>query len=869
MLTLRNYQQQCLDQLRDYLAQLGRMGAGTAFYHQTGRVYHAVPHLPGLPYVCLRVPTGGGKTLMACHTLALMAKEYLQQERIVCLWLVPSNTIREQTLKALRDRNHPYRQAIDSQFSGNINVMDLAEALYIQRSVLENETTIIVSTLAALRVEDTEGRKIYESAGFLQHHFSGLSPVLEAKLERNGAGVLPYSLANVLRLWEPVVIMDEAHNARTKLSFETLERFNPSGIIEFTATPQLDNDPEHGKFPSNVLSQVSAAQLKLEEMIKLPVRLHTRSGWLEILSDTIQEQRNLEEIARAEQIETGEYIRPLVLLQAQPHRQEKENITAEVVRKTLQEDFKIPAEQIAVATGATREIDGVDLFDSNCPIRYIITQQALKEGWDCSFAYIFCSVADIGSTRDAEQLLGRVLRLPQAKTKNHPELNRAYAMICSQRAVETLGKLGEALIENGFEAIEAKRFVTYEQPPLPNLDGLPLFSQTFVSEQLPEAPDLSKLTDELRQRIQYDTNGEKLTVMGSLTLVERIELERCFLSSEARIAIRNLHPSSQKQGTAASYGDNRLRVPALCIRINGELELCDDSQFIDYQWNLTDCNPTLTEDEFPSEVDAGAEAELDISDVGKIEMRFVQQVRKQLVLLRAEIGWTASGLVNWLDRRIYHPDITRTQATSFIRKVIDQLLDARRVTVQQLAADKIRLSNALAALIDRHRQVMRKESYQRLLFGPQAGEIETSAAIPFLITPDRYAPNRYYDGGVKFQHHAFPVIGDMNGEELACAQYLDQLPQIKRWVRNLDRQVDASFWLPTTTDKFYPDFIAELVDGRWLVVEYKGEHLWSNDDSKEKRSVGELWADRSGGKCLFVMPKGRHLIEIDQALNRK
>ena len=173
--------------------------------------------------------------------------------------------------------------------------------------------------------------------------------------------------------------------------------------------------------------------------------------------------------------------------------------------------------------------------------------------------------------------------------------------------------------------------MTYEQPPLPNLDGLPLFSQTFVSEQLPEAPDLSKLTDDLRCRIQYDTNEEKLTVMGSLTLVERIELERCFLSSEARIAIRNLNPSSQKQGTAASYGDNRLRVPALCIRINGELELCDDSHFLDAQWNLAACNPTLTEDEFPSEVNAGAEAELDISDVGKIEMRFVQQVRKQLV----------------------------------------------------------------------------------------------------------------------------------------------------------------------------------------------------------------------------------------------
>lgn len=867
MLTLRNYQRQCLDQLRDYLALVGRMGAGTAFYHQTGRVYHPVPHLPGLPYVCLRVPTGGGKTLMACHTLSMMAREYLQQERAVCLWLVPSNIIREQTLKALRDRNHPYRQAIDAQFSGNITVLDLTEALYIQRSTLENETCIIVSTLAALRVEDTEGRKIYESAGALQHHFSSLSPVLEAKLERNGAGVLPYSLANVLRLWEPVVIMDEAHNARTKLSFETLERFQPSCIIEFTATPQLDNDPDHGKFSSNVLAHVSAAQLKAEEMIKLPIRLHTRPDWREILADTIGEQKNLEDIAKAEQAETGEYIRPIVLLQAQPHRQGQETITAEVVRKALLEDFKIPAEQVAVATGATREIDGVDLFDFKCPIRYIITQQALKEGWDCAFAYIFCSVADIGSIRDAEQLLGRVLRLPKAKRKKNFELNRAYAMICSQRFIDTLGSLREALIENGFEAIEAKRFVTYVQPNLPTFDDLPLFSQFFLSEKLPEVPDLTKLSETLRLRIRYDESQERLTVMGPLKPTERTALEACFSSPQGRQAAQDLHLSSQNQSSKKFVGNDRLNVPALCIRVNGVLELCDDSHFLDAQWNLVDCDPALAEDDFPSEVDTGADAEVDVTEVGKIEMRFVQQLREQLTLLRAESGWTAPNLVNWLDRQIHHPDITRTQATLFIQKVIESIMASRQVTIEQLAVVKSRLCNAISSLIERHRRRMKNESYQRLLFGPQVSDIETSAERPFTIGPDRYAPNRYYTGSVKLQNHAFPEIGEMNAEELACAQCLDQMPRTRRWVRNLERQWDTSFWLPTSTDKFYPDFIVELTDGRWLVVEYKGEHLWSNDDSKEKRAIGALWADRSAGRCLFVMPKGQEWTAIARIID--
>ena len=244
MLQLRNYQERSLDALEAYLGLVTQHGASNAFYMQTNRPYVAIKQLPGLPYVCLRVPTGGGKTFMACHAVGIAAKSYLQLDRATCLWLVPSNTIREQTLAALRDREHPYRQALDARFSGQVRVMDLKEALYIQRNTLQGETVIIVSTLAAFRVNDTEGRKVYEPCGALSHHFSGLSAALEAVLEKREDGTIAHSLANVLRMWRPLIIMDEAHNARTPLSFDTLERFSPSCIVEFTATPETD--PEAG-----------------------------------------------------------------------------------------------------------------------------------------------------------------------------------------------------------------------------------------------------------------------------------------------------------------------------------------------------------------------------------------------------------------------------------------------------------------------------------------------------------------------------------------------------------------------------------------------------------------------------------------------
>ena len=865
MLALKNFQEQSLAKLQAYLSKVGPMGADTAFYDMTHRAYRAVPQLPGLPYVCLRVPTGGGKTLMACHALGIIAKEYLQQEQTVCMWLVPSNAIREQTIKALQNPQHPYHQAVAQQVGGNVRVMDLAEALHVQKDHLEHDTCIIVSTLAALRVEDTEGRKIYESSEDLDPHFAALPAAIEAKLERNGGGLITHSLANVLRMWGPVVVMDEAHNARTKLSFDALARFAPSCIIEFTATPQAIHNPAGGLYASNVLTHVSAAELKAEEMIKLPVKLRVRSEWKEAVGDALHTQGDLEAAAKEEEQQTGEYIRPIVLLQAQPRREGQETLTVDVVKKALLDDFKVPADQVAVATGEIRGIEGMDLFDRACPVRFIITQQALKEGWDCSFAYVLCSVADIGSSRYVEQLLGRVLRMPKARRKKHESLNCAYAVVSSPRFNETLGELREAIIENGFEKIEAETYVSGEQGGL--FAAGSLFGQ--VSEKVTEKPDLSKLAGPLRERVVYDEAAGTLTVAGVVTATEKAALETCFTTPQAKQVVERIYNISRGRSASADEGAAAevFRVPALSIRVDGQLELFEESHFLDAAWELAKCEAAISEQEFPSQVVMGTDGEVDVTESGKIEARFVDQVRQQLALLRSEPGWSLAALVNWLDRQIAHPDITRTQSTLFIHKALTGLMESRHVTAEQLAREKFRLRTVLAAKIEQHRLETARASFQWRLFGEGAGEIEVSPERCFAITQDSYSPNWYYESSYRFNRPAFPLVGELKGEgeEFECARFIDQMEQVKRWVRNVDRQ-PSSFWLQTSTDKFYPDFLAELLDGRILVVEYKGEDRWSNDDSKEKRAVGELWAERSGGRCLFVMPKGHDLAAIEAAV---
>ena len=198
-------------------------------------------------------------------------------------------------------------------------------------------------------MEDTEGRKVYESSGYLQHHFTGISDEQRPLLETDAEGNFPKSLANVLRLRAPIVIIDEAHNARTHLSFETLARFRPACIVEFTATPDQEQNP------SNVLYHVSAAELKAEAMIKLPIRLLTVTDWKQAMAAAVAKQGELEQIAGAEAVRTGEYIRPIVLFQAQHRSATEQRVTADIIKQVLLSDFKIREDEIAVATGEVRE----------------------------------------------------------------------------------------------------------------------------------------------------------------------------------------------------------------------------------------------------------------------------------------------------------------------------------------------------------------------------------------------------------------------------------------------------------------------------------------------------------------------------------
>ena len=401
-MNLKNYQDKALDWLRRYyercraLQEAGdRFPVATAFmsvtaeiYQGSGLPYSQVAQLPGIPYVCLRIPTGGGKTVLGCEAVAVAQKELLRADRSLVLWLVPSDAIRRQTLDRMKNRKDDYRIALETKL-GAVEVLDIEEAMTMTRATLDGATVIVVATMQAFRRKDVSQLKVYESSGALMSHFENLSAELRAVLELKAEGNFDYSLANVFRLRRPFVIVDEAHNARQPLAFETLKRLNPSGILELTATPNTKRETVtyEGETvenpPSNVLFSVSAYALKAAEMIKLPIYLRYREPWDALLGDAIGLLNELKDEAEKEKAETGEYIRPIMLLQAQPEYKDKASITVDQVKKTLMENFRIPPEEIAIATGDVRELEkpeNLNVLSPTCRLRFIITVQALKEG---------------------------------------------------------------------------------------------------------------------------------------------------------------------------------------------------------------------------------------------------------------------------------------------------------------------------------------------------------------------------------------------------------------------------------------------------------------------------------------------------------
>ena len=712
----------------------------------------------------------------------------------------------------------------------------------------------------------------------MQAALADLPSWVRDELSADGNGLVDLSLANALRLRRPIVVMDEAHNARTPTSFDSLARFGPSFVLELTATPEHSHDPQHltsPTFASNVLHAVSALELKNEGMIKLPVDLESRSDWLEVLAATVQRRDELETVADLAHQESGlPFYRPIALIQAQKAFKDRETHTVHAVKQALIERLDVPPEFVVIHTGNIKGLDDVpDILATNCPIRYVITVDALKEGWDCPLAWVLGSIGNTATPTAVEQLIGRILRMPNATPTRVPALDRSYAFVLSDSVAETAGRLRDQMVRTcGFDersASEAFRVIAQGQRRI-----------GFGSIPLAKAPDPKSLPSTLAAKVRYD-EGKGELVLTDLPSAGEVRLLRDAVASEGdKQAVDAFWESERPIGVAAKplteYA-RPLRVPRLTVLQGGRRTLLEPIELDQFDWDLDACNPMLAETEFSSEIRVGTAATIDVeptgsADDGGLVTRMAGDVRlRQLELVGEGEDWTDGEIVRWLDRELHRGDslvgLPLSQSQPWLAKVVGGLIEGRGLQRGMVVRRRHELAEVLRTKVSDHgRHQTRKAT--NMLFETMPEAVLTSDEHAVWIEEQEYRPRDLDDSGHRFNRHAFSLVGWMNGEELPCAQQIDVHDNVERWIRNPEHESQGGFWLPKSPGKFFPDFIVELKDGRIVVVEYKMGKMSRDLEELHKKSVGELWAARSEGRCGFAWVVDKNWHTLQDALSR-
>ena len=417
-----------------------------------------------MPNFCLKIPTGGGKTLLATQILGLIYSTILEKRNGVglVLWVVPSDQIYKDTLKALRDRNHFYRFSLEHAVSRRVEIWEKHEIARMTPTQLHGALNVLLIKLASANRETKDQLKMFQdSGGNIVMHFppEDDSPAHQALQEKfpnmemlaadpdKGEFLAKTSLANLIRLNEPPVILDEGHKAYSDLARKTIEGFNAAIVVELSATPRAE---------SNILCRVSGEELLKEGMIKLPINIcNSNEGrWENCLSKAKLKREELRKIAEKYYDKTHREIRPVVLIQVErtgKDQRKADVIHSEQVKEYLMQRLGVNETEIAIKSSEKDDIEGINLLAEGCRINWIITKAALQEGWDCPFAYILVSLNNTGSAQSMTQLIGRVLRQPFAERTEHVELNESYVYCLRQRADAIARDVKKALEQEGYE----------------------------------------------------------------------------------------------------------------------------------------------------------------------------------------------------------------------------------------------------------------------------------------------------------------------------------------------------------------------------------------------------------------------------------
>ena len=859
---LKGYQKDALNIIGDFFEKAQSMSPADAYTKATDsdevkkrlgklRKYAGTGATAKVPTVAVKVPTGGGKTIIGIEAIQVIGAAYGLSHPFV-LWFTPSDTICRQTVEALKKATHPYRKALDSAFGGNVRVFGIDEKFTITPSDIAGNVCIVVTTAQAFVHQEHEKYNVYRNNEHLLDMLDGCA--LEDGMEPldDDPTKPKFSFANLVIRQHPLMIVDEAHKFMAKLSTETLEGLRSRGVLELTATPTIDN---------NLLYNVRASELYDEEMVKLPIDLVPfTNDWSQCVLAAIAKRNELEAVAKKAVADgDGKYLRPILLFQASKVDGE---VPIETLKKFLIDQANIPANQIAVVTGDQKELDGVDVNDPNCEIRYVITVQALKEGWDCPSAYVLCSVANVHSNTDTVQLLGRVMRQPQAKRRKASELNRAYAYVMSSTFNAAADDLVAGLRARGFESDEAIAAVLLKATVD---DDLPLF-QDIDRVVLTEA-EAKTVLDSLPRSVDVVTRQDGTVAISvpdhapaSVHVATITALSNAGLGEKAKEFAVKIQKKRKDQNDAAPCRNTTFKLPRLAAEVQESLVFDADDAYGALNVDITEFLPaTLAKSDF--EIGESANRALEIMLHGEKVVFRMSESPAQMYMSGFSGVLQESNVVNALDAITLTRYLKQGDKRRWITGIVHELIAVRGYAPDRVYGCRYHLSRVLQRKIDEAYKKAKRTAYQSVFdFGQDSVPLKLEFDQPFEFTDKLYEYDipfmKFYEGGnYQFVKHflgpnRIPAFsGKDDGEEYQCAVAIDQSPKVKTWLRNADQR-GGSFRLPLAEHWFYPDFVGILDDGRMFVVEYKGADRKSNTDTIEKDAIGRLWASKSD-KCLY------------------
>ncbi len=856
---LKDYQQEVLKDLAEYMAQLALDNnlreAYSNYWKKKGIniniLDNAILHpydntVKGVPRVMFKVPTAGGKTFIACNALKTIFDNLPAQQPRVVVWFVPSDPILAQTYENLSNPNHPYRRRINALFNNAVRVVDKETALSgqgIKPVQIAEQLTIFVLSVQSFAANNKDGRRVYRENSALMEYVDQYGS--DHKIE----GADQASLIQAIAHLNPVVIIDESHNFEADLRLDMLSNINPRFILDLTATPRKK---------SNIISFVDAMKLKKANMVKLPVILYNRDSTSDVLLDAIRMQRNLECRAKECEKNGGAYIRPIVLLQAQP-KTDQDNETFDKVKQSLIA-CNIPEEQIKIKTAEKNEIKNIDLMSRDCPVRFIITVNALKEGWDCPFAYILASLANKTSKIDVEQILGRVLRLPYTTRHSDEFLNYSYVFTSSNNFRETVEAVILSLNNAGFSSKDcrmAEEDTVY--PPTQLVQPTPLFdsdefnldSQFHDKKGWQSSEEIQIDTQQIREQLeQVDTAKTEQHVNDML---ERAKAQNQIYERENKEDLHNPISSEMKDKIKTytiketfSKEASAVHLPIFKKKINKSSLFSEKDSFVKLDkvmlsegFLLENADSNIKFSDMAQEV-----VRIDLEKRGedeyvprhfKMNRAQIHAVREMFVEMTTEAK--RKNISSRIAKQLKFDEIHEPHISNYVKKVLDQQSDE---CLMELLDNESSTVKAFRDKIERLMLIYQKENFIKMI---DVGQIccEPDYSYPKKLTLSSRV--------VGIPKGLYIEEGDMNNFENAVISQVANLENILYWHRNPER--GQGFGINGFLNH-YPDFIVQTKSGKIILIETKGDDR-DNSDSENKLFLGQYWANQAGKDYRYFM----------------